>query len=576
MASSPATALNPSGLAAAVANTGRYKLIEQCLEDEIRYMFGNPGTVEEGFLDAMQYFPRFTYIATLQEGVAVGVADGYARTTHKPALVQLHDAVGLANGISLLYQAKRGHSPLVVIGGEAGLPYQAMDAQNAANLVDIARPVVKYATQVVHAGSVLRTFRRAVKMAATPPMGPVFISLPLDILDAVCPERVVRTQIPDTRVAPDASAIAEAAQRLLGSRNPLIIVGDGIAFSDAQEDLIRVARFLGATVYGADSSEPNYPADDPLYGGLLGHMWGSSSSEKTSKGDAVLVVGTYLFPEVFPALEGVFMDGAQVICVDLDLYEMGKNFPFTLGLMADPKRTLAALARELELLANDDFREAAGHRRQAAEEKRRAERTDEASAAKQDSSDGVSMKRFCADLASRLSEQRIPALIFDEAITNSDTLCRHIPPSTPGTYLQTRGGSLGVGIPGAIGAKLAKPESTVIGFTGDGGAMYTIQALWTAAHHKIGAKFVICNNRSYKLLKTNIDRYWEERSIPARQYPGCFDIGNPDLRFDLMSESMGVEAIRVTTNDKIRSAIDAMFSESNRSQPLLVDLLLAG
>lgn len=575
MASSSAAAESTGGSAGAAANTGRYKLIQQCLADEMRYMFGNPGTVEEGFLDAMRDFPGLSYIETLQEGVAVGAADGYARVTHKPALVQLHDAVGLANGISLLYQAKRGHSPLVVIGGEAGLPYQAMEAQNAANLVEIARPVVKYATQVVHPGSVLRTFRRAVKMAATPPMGPAFVSLPLDILDAECPEKVMSTPIPDTRVAPDASAIADAAEMLLRSKNPLIIVGDGVAFSEAQPELVRVAQFLGATVYAADSSEPNYPADDPLYGGLLGHMWGSSSSAKTAKGDAVLVVGTYLFPEVFPVLEDAFMVDAKVICVDLDSYEMGKNFPFTLGLLADPKRTLAALASELEFKAKDDFRHSADRRRKEAAERWRAERLEETSPTKQNSSGGASMDRFCSELAARLSERRTTALIFDEAITNSAVLCQHIPPKAAGTYLQTRGGSLGVGIPGAIGAKLAKPETTVIGFTGDGGAMYTIQALWTAAHHNIGAKFVICNNRSYKLLKVNIDQYWKERSIPARNYPGCFDILNPDLRFDRMAESMGVEGIRVSSNDGIRGAIEVMLAESNANQPLLIDLLLS-
>jgi len=115
----------------------------------------------------------------------------------------------------------------------------------------------------------------------------------------------------------------------------------------------------------------------------------------------------------------------------------------------------------------------------------------------------------------------------------------------------------------------------VIGFAGDGGAMYTIQALWTAAHHNIGAKFVICNNRSYKLLKVNIDQYWKERSIPARNYPGCFDILNPDLRFDRMAESMGVEGIRVSSNDGIRGAIEVMLAESNANQPLLIDLLLS-
>src|SRR3977135_3891994 len=113
--------------------TGRFAIIEQFLADGIHHMFGNPGTVEEGFLDALSSSADFQYILTLHETVALAMADGYARATKKPAVVQLHSGVGLGNGIGMLYQAMRGHSPLVVINGEAGLRYDAMDAQMAAD-----------------------------------------------------------------------------------------------------------------------------------------------------------------------------------------------------------------------------------------------------------------------------------------------------------------------------------------------------------------------------------------------------------------------------------------------------------
>ena len=121
--------------------TGNYKLIEQLVADGVQYMFGNPGTVEQGFLDAASDFPDFKYILTLQEQVPVAIADGYARATGKPAIVQLHSSPGLGNGIGMLYQAKRGHSPLVVINGDAGVQYTNMDAQMAADLVGMAAPV---------------------------------------------------------------------------------------------------------------------------------------------------------------------------------------------------------------------------------------------------------------------------------------------------------------------------------------------------------------------------------------------------------------------------------------------------
>src|SRR5207248_691426 len=141
----------------------------------------------------------------------------------RPALVQLHSGVGLGNGVGMLYQAKRGGTPLVVIAGESGVRYDSMDAQMAADLVAIARPVTKWSTRVVDPSSTLRVLRRAIKIAATPPRGPVFVALPMDVLDAPAVEQVVPTSIPDTRVAPSADAIRRAAAMLAGASRPVAI-----------------------------------------------------------------------------------------------------------------------------------------------------------------------------------------------------------------------------------------------------------------------------------------------------------------------------------------------------------------
>jgi benzoylformate decarboxylase len=549
---------------------GRFVIIEQLLADGIHYMFGNPGTVEEGFLDALgKYYPDFKYIFALQETIAVAAADGYARVTKKPTVVQLHTGVGLGNGIGMMYQAMRGHAPLVVLAGEAGIKYDAMDAQMAADLVSMAKPVTKWATRVVHPSSVLRVLRRAIKIAATPPMGPVFVSLPMDILDAPNNEEVVPTSIPVTRVAPEPDELAKAAAILANASEPMIIVGDGVAVSDAQAELTRVAEIIGAQVWGADSSEPNMSDTHPLYRGLLGHMFGEDSRHITLQADAILIVGTYIFPEVFPALSSVFAGNAKVIHIDLDTYEIAKNFPVNVGLLGDPKTTLTKLVIALESAMTLGKKEAANERAVLiAEEKRqKLEALFEADKAVRDSVP-LHMSRFAEELAIDLPED---AIIFDEAITNSPELCRYIPPTTVGHYLQTRGGSLGVGIPGAIGIKLAHPDKTVIGVTGDGGAMYTIQALWTAVHHKINAKFVICNNQGYHILKLNILHYWREHQIPEHDYPSSFNLCEPDIHFDEIARAMGVQAVRVEKPDQIGPAIQKAL---NHDGPFLIDLVL--
>jgi thiamine pyrophosphate-dependent acetolactate synthase large subunit-like protein len=554
-----------------VALTGREAILKQFLADGFRYMFGNPGTVEQGLLDALKDYPELQYVLTLQESVAVMAADGYARAARKPALVQIHSTPGLGNSIGALYQAMRGHAPLVVIGGDAGIRYQAMDSQMAGDLVGMAKPVTKWSTMVQDASSLLRVIRRAVKIAATPPTGPVYVCVPMDILDAPCTEEVHPTSIPSTRCAPDAALIAEAAEVLANAERPVFFIGDGIAFSDAQDELTRLAELVGAEVWEADAGEVNMDYSHPLYQGMTGHMFGHSSFPITSKADVNFVCGTYMLPEVFPELGNIFAPGSKVIHVDLDLYEIAKNHGVDIGLLGDPKSTLDALAAEVQSKMSSDRAKRA---RQRTEKIGKAKADKVEAQRKADSKDRDKtpprMARFMEELVKKIPSDTI---IFDEALTNSPPISRYFPPSKRARYFLTRGGSLGVGFPGAIGAKLANPDKLVIGFSGDGGAMYTIQALWTAARHKKDVKFVVCNNATYRLLQLNIDVYWEERKIPKHDFPLSFDLSYPQLHFVEIANGMGVEGVRVEEPAGIVPAIERALTHQG---PFLIDLVLEG
>jgi benzoylformate decarboxylase len=548
---------------------GRFKIIEQFLADGMYYMFGNPGTSEEGFLDALSDYPDLKYILTLQESIAVMMADGYARATKHPALVQLHSTPGIGNGVGALYQAKRGHAPLVVIGGDAGIKYMNMDAQMAADLVAFMEPVTKYSTMITDPNSVLRTIRRAIKIAATPPLGPVYVCLPMDVLEQMNNEDVIPTSIPSTRVVPSPELIQEAAGMLSNAKKPVIFIGDGVAYSNAVEELTRVAEILGAEVYGVDIGDLNMDTTHPLYQGSTGHMFGSYSLPITQKGDVILIVGTYMLPEVFPELGNVFTKGARVVHFDLNSYEIAKNHPVDLGVVSDPNLSLKALADALETIMSPEQKSAAKARAdEIGREKARKIGAQIGEDKKFKDKKPLRMSQFMEKLAARLPKD---AIIFDEALTSSPAVTRYFPPKIPGNYFVTRGGSLGVGIPGAIGAKLANPDKTVIAFTGDGGSMYTIQALWTAARYNIGAKSIICNNGSYKLLELNIDEYWKEKGISNRSYPTCFDLTNYPIRFDLLAKSMGVEGVHVEKPEEIDPAIDRMLSDD---RPFLIDLII--
>jgi thiamine pyrophosphate-dependent acetolactate synthase large subunit-like protein len=561
---------------------GRFAIIRQLMADGIDCMFGNPGTTEENILDALgeSEFERFKYYLAMQEGSVVAMADGYARAARRPAVVQLHSYAGLANGLGMIYYARRGYTPMVVLCGEAGIQFEALDGQMAADLVAMARPFVKSDTngpcawRATHHSSLLRLLRRALKTAATPPLGPVFLALPMDVLEQEITEDIYPSLPVRSNVLPSHETIQEAAKLLAASKSPIILMGDGIAASQAQAELAEVAESLGAVVWGANCSEVNMSASHPLFGGSTGHMFGETSKPIISAADAVLICGTTVLPEVFPSTDNVFAKDAHVIHFDLNTYEIGKNFPLSLGALGDPKCTLAALSKELSERLTVEQRSSAKTRmlsHRAAKEKKRQDEL--AVDATRDGEVPLRAFQFMRELSERLPPD---AIIFDEALTHSPELCRYLPQDIPGTYFQTRAGMLGTGLPSTLGLKIANPDKLVIGFSGDGGSMSTIQSLTTAARYNIGAKFVVLNNRSYRILKQNLQVYWQslnQNGRPAtRTFPDSFDLLTPELRFDQLAEAQGVSALRVETPERIAPALDRALADNN---PFLIDLVLS-
>ncbi|GAB3881848.1 hypothetical protein GCM10029964_038620 [Kibdelosporangium lantanae] len=398
--------------------------------------------------------------------------------------------------------------------------------------------------------------RRAIKIAMTEPRGPVFLSLPMDVLDGETTEPVVPTVIPSTKTVPTGDVVGEAASLLAGAKRPIMLLGDGVASSHAQAEVTAVAERLGADVWLVDSSEPNIPASHPLMRGMTGHMFGPVSKSEVQDADAVLIVGTYVFPEVFPELSSPFAEDAKIVHVDLNAYEIAKNHPVTLGIVADPKATMAALAGALDMISTEE-QKAAGAARLAA---RRAETK------KAPAGENSVMAAFLSEVAARVPED---VVVFDEALTASPLVGHYLPANLPGHNFITRGGSLGVGFPGAVGLKIANPDKTVIGFSGDGGSMYTFQALWTAVRYDVGAKFVVCHNKKYELLNVNIDQYWKDAGIPAHQHPTAFDLAAPGIDFVGLAKAFGANGCRLEKVEDAAECAEAMLSTPG---PFLVDV----
>ena len=551
--------------------TGHYAILDQLLADKVTRIFGNPGTVEQGLLDALGDRPDLHYILTLQESIAVYAADAYARATGGLAVAQIHSSPGLANAIGALYQAKRGQSPILVLGGDSGVRYQAMDAQMAADLVAMARPVTKWSTMVTHPASLLRILRRAIKVALTPPMGPVYVCLPQDILDELSTEPVFPTTVPDTRVSAPADLIGQAADMLLRAERPTFYVGDGVARAGAQAELGRLAEMLGADVWGVDGGEVNLSWRHPLWRGQTGHMFGSHSLPITRSGDCNLIVGTYMLPEVFPELRDIYDTGARVIHIDLDTDAIGKNHRVDLGLMADPKTALQALVAAVAARITPERASVAAARVKAGQTARLAENESALANATLGGGDTPGTLHFGHFIREMVRQLPDDALVFDEALTNSPALTAFLQPDRPGQFFQTRGGSLGTALAGGIGLQAAAPGKTVLAVSGDGGAMYVLQSLWSAARHNLPIKFVICNNRSYRLLQANISQFWAERGITDRPLPLSFDLSKPTLDFAHLARGFGVQSARVETSDQILPAIERALANPG---PFVIDVLL--
>jgi benzoylformate decarboxylase len=491
------------------------------------------------------------------------MADAYARATRRPSFVQLHIAPGLGNAMGMLFNAHASRTPMVVYAGQAASDVLAHEPLLSADLVDMAKPVTKWGYEPSHAVEVPQALRRAITIASDPPQGPVLLSLPIDVMDDSADVRIAPTSLTSWQVRPDPQAIDQAAEMLAASDNPLLLIGDGVALCGGQHHVARLAQKLGAPIWQAYSSEVNVPFDDPMLAGSLPNT-SSRASELTARllaqHDVVLAIGAPVFRFVFPQPGPALPTGVQFVHIDLDGRELGRSTVGGLLIKSDCAVAAQELCRRLDsrpLAAaparTERIRAEIAAARAAALERDREHWDDQP----------ISVPRLMAEIAAALPPG---TAIFDEAMTSSSTLLRYITPA-PGHYFRARGGGIGPGIPGAVGLKLALGDTPVIGIVSDGASMYSLTALWTAAHHGIPVVIVVCNNGSYRILKENLADYLGESGADRRFVE--LDLTAPELRFDQIAEAMGVHGRRVEDPDELGPALRAAFA---LGRPAVIDV----
>ena len=551
--------------------TGKRALVEMLVAEGVEYVFGNPGTSETPFMDALQDYPQLKFMLSLQENSAVAMADGYARASHKPAFVNLHIAGGLAGGISMLYDSFKGGTPLVLTAGNSDTRQSLADPVLSGDLVEMTRQYTKWGAEIRHASEIPVAVRRAFREATTPPTGPVFLSFPWDSLDDEADVDIVPSSVGYHRIRPDVDAVSRAAGILGGGESPVMVVGDRVAQSGAVAEAVQVAELLGARVYAAAFTEVNFPTGHPQFRGVL-NLNSPSSAKKLAGADALLAVGTNVFSSFLYVPEPYLNPRTRLVHLDSASREVEKVYPTEVGIISDPRAGLADLADALAQGMSGSAQEAARTRAvHIAGEKAAAREAHRARVRERWDSNPMSVERMMAELAASLPPD---AIVGDEAITSRGAMLGAMDFDEPGSLYSEQGGALGWGMPGPLGLKLANPDRPVVAVVGDGSSMYTIQALWTAARYDIPVTWVICNNRTYRILKVNMEIYLRDMLKDADRRSQYLGMDFP-LPLDVagVARGFGVHGRTVEDPAELRPALEEAFA---LGKPAVVDVVIDG
>jgi len=553
---------DPHRTASAVSITGRSAFLRLLESEGVECLFGNPGTTELAIMQALGEHPQMRYVLGLQEGIVVAMADGYARASNRLAACNVHVAPGLGNAMGSLFNAKWYGSPMLITAGQQEQGHGLMEPLLYDPLVPIAQPMVKWAIEVTRVQDLPRIVHRAAKVATTPPTGPVFISLPGDILDAEAALDLGAPSRVDAASRPTDRALERLAKRLLEARAPALIAGHELCTYNALAEASELAELLGAPVY--QQTVPYSAQYLSEHRTFLGALTRNQQQVRAALEpyDVLLFLGAdVLRMSVFHRVDPM-PDGVAVLQIAERDWELAKNYPAEIALKANVKETLRALLPIIRSLRGPE-RAAQAARRLADLEKQNW------TAKRQRLAQEVQSTAITKPMDPRLVMMRIAetlpadAVVVDEGVTATYSLPSFLALRDAHCYYGLASGGIGFAMSGAIGISLALPQRPVVAIVGDGSAMYSAQALWTAANLERPITYVIANNRSYRILK--------ER-LKARQNSAPFigmDLRQPEIDFVQLAQSLGVPGQRITDAADIAPALRAAI-ESGR--PNLLDV----
>ena len=549
--------------------TGKQAILETLKLEGVEYIFGNPGTSEAPLINMLGDYPEFKYILTLQESVAIGMAEAYARCKKKASFVNLHVDNGLANGISLILDAYNTGTPMVVTSANYDIRKTAEGKTDLANLV---RPVTKWAIELTLPDQVPSVLRRAFKEANTHPKGPVYVGFTANALEGTADMDITPSLSILDGYRPDVNAIEKAADILLQSDNPIMVVGDRVSDDNAIGHAVELAELIGLSVYQSRGAEVSFPTKHEQFFGNLSLRL-TTHREIIKRYDTVLTIGMDTFEDLFYWGDRILSNNTKLIHIDSDQGKIGKSEPTFLGIASNCKTALEDLIRALGMKINKTKRTSINDKIRDVKRESLAEHNAFLETVKPTWDNlPTSPARMMAEISQSLPDN---AIIVDDSLSNRTSLRRFIHAQMRGDIIGVRGQSIGGGIGATMGVQCANPMKKVFGIIGDGSAMMTIQGLWTAANENIPCVFIICNNGMYRILKTNY-------SIYQKDVLGEIEIAGPNLLhadfempFDMASiaNSMGVYGERIDRPEQIKPAI---YKATAMNKPVLLDIIIDG
>lgn len=486
-------------------------------------IFGNPGSTEEPFL---QDFPDdFTYVLGLQEASVMAMADGYAQATGRPALVNLHTFAGVGHAIGNLICAHYNKTPLIVTAGQQTREMLLLESYlTNVQATETPKPWVKWSYEPVRAADTPAAIMRAYATAVQPPAGPVFLSMPMDDLDKPAEgEAVVRTL--SQRVGPDPARLAEFAKAIGEARSPVLVIGAGVDRAGAWETGVRLAERLNVPVWAPPETErAAFPEDHQLFQGYLPFAI-APLAEKLNRHDLVVVIGSPVF-RYYPYVPGDYLpSGARLLHITDDPAEAARA-PVGDSMLADAGLALEALFQAV----------APGRYPPVPARELKRELPDPP---------GVALtpaEVFAALQACRPDD----AVLLLESTSSAELFHHWVPITRPRSFTLFASGGLGWALPASVGYALAERDTgrnrPVLAVLGDGATNYSIQALYTAAQHRLPVVFLVLNNGEYGILKSFAEQ---------QKTPGVPGMDLPGIDFMSLATGYGCAAVRATKSEDI-------------------------